>query len=136
MKKIISIFMALFTLASFSVCINAAVIPETEILPLWENTSSVTNSIGFSGTQGTVSCTVHGDAGTTVTGEVRVYRQTASGAWSFVGMDSGSSETRLLNLVVDFTAKSGAYYKSVLTATVYKNGVGEEVTRTSYKTCP
>lgn len=136
MKKIISIFMVLVTLVSFTVSINAAVIPEPEIMPLWDNITSITNSIGFSGTEGTVSCTVHGDEGTTITGEVRVYRQTASGAWSFVGMDSGSSETELLHLVVEFTAKSGAYYKSVLTTTVYKNGVGEEETSTSYKTCP
>ncbi len=86
--------------------------------------------------KGSVECDVYGDAGTTVTGEVKVYRQTASGAWSFVGMDSGSSTTRLLLLDVEFTAKSGAYYKSVLTTTVYKNGVGEEETITSYKTCP
>lgn len=136
MKKIISIFMALVTLVSFTVCINAAAIPENEIMPLWDNITSITNTIDFTGLQGVVECDVLGDAGTTITGEVKVYRQTASGAWSFVGMDTGSSTTRNLYLKVEFTAKSGAYYKSVLTTTVYKNGVGEEATRTVYKTCP
>lgn len=136
MKKIISIFMALVTLVSFALCINAAVIPENEIMPLWDNISTITNSITFTGTQGIVNGTISGDNGTTVEGKVKVYRQTASGAWSFVGMDSGSSTTFWLDLVVEFTAISGAYYKSVLTTTVYKNGVGEEETVTSYRTCP
>ena len=136
MKKIISIFMALVTLVSFTFCINAAVIPGTEITPQWENISSITNTINFNGLKGSVECDVYGDACTYVEGEVRVYRQTASGAWSFVGMDSDVSITRLLTLEVEFTAISGAYYKSVLTTTVYKGGVGEEETKTVYKTCP
>ena len=136
MKKIISIFMALVTLVSFTFCINAAVIPETEITPQWDNISSISNTINFTGLQGIVECCIYGDACTYVEGEVRVYRQTASGDWSFVGMDSDVSITRLLTLDVEFTAISGAYYKSVLTTTVYKGGVGEEETKTVYKTCP
>lgn len=136
MKKIISIFMALVTLVSFTLCINAAVIPETEITPQWDNISSISNTINFTGLQGIVECNICGDACTYVEGEVKVYRQTASGDWSFVGMDSDVSITRLLSLEVEFTAISGAYYKSVLTTTVYKGGVGEEATRTVYKTCP
>lgn len=136
MKKIISIILAAIMMASFSTAINAAVVPSDEIMPLWDNISSLRNSIVFNGTQGTVSCEVLGDAGTTVTGKVKVYRQTSSGAWSYVGAKSGSSTTRSLILSMDFTAVSGAYYKSVLTVTVTKNGVAEEASKTSYKTCP
>lgn len=136
MKKIISIVMAAVMLMCYGMTVNAATVPESEIMPLWDNITTVTNSISFSGTKGTVDCEILGDAGTTVSAQVKVYRQTASGAWSYVGGDSGSSTTRSLYLTVNFTAKSGAYYKSVLTTTVYKNGVGEDATRTSYKTCP
>lgn len=136
MKKILSIVMALVMLVSFGMTVNAVTVPESEIMPLWDNITTVSNSISFNGTKGTASCEIYGDAGTTVTAQIKVYRQTTSGAWSYVGGTSGSSETRLLNLTVNFTGKSGYYYKSVLTTTVYKDGVGEDVTRTSYKTCP
>lgn len=136
MKKIIAIILSACMLTAFSFTVNAAVVPESEIMPLWDNISALTNSIGFNGTKGTAACEIYGDAGTTVTANVKVYRQTSTGGWSLVGYDSGSSDTRSLFLEANFNAVSGTYYKSVLTATVYKNGVGETATRTSYKTCP
>ena len=136
MKKIIAIILATCMFASFGIIANAATAPESEIMPLWDNISSLINAFSFSGSMGTVDCEIYGDAGTTVTANVKVYRQTSTGAWSLVGYDSGSSDTRSLFLTAHFNAVSGTYYKSVLTATVYKNGVGETATRTSYKTCP
>ena len=136
MKKIIAIISAACMLTAFGITANAAAVPEIEIMPLWDNISSLTNSISFVGNMGTASCEIYGDAGTTVTANVKVYRQTSTGGWSLVGYDSGSSDTRSLFLSAKFTATSGTYYKSVLTATVYKDGVGETATRTSYKTCP
>lgn len=136
MKKIVSIFMVAIMLICYSTTVSAATSQTNEIMPLWDNITQVTNTISFSGSNGSVHCSVLGDAGTTVTAQVKVYRQTASGAWSYVGGDSGSSSTNSLYLTVNFTAKSGAYYKSVLTTTVNKNGVEEDASKTTYKTCP
>ena len=111
MKKILSIVMAAVMLVSFGMTVNAATVPESEIMPLWDNITTITNAISFSGTTGTVSCEILGDAGTSVTAQVKVYRQTASGAWSYVGGDSGSSTTRSLYLTVKFSAIRGSYYK-------------------------
>ena len=136
MKKSISLILTLVMFLSMGIYTNAATVPESDIMPLWDNISSLTNAFSFSGSIGTVDSEIYGDAGTTVTGNLKVYRQTSSGSWSLAGYDSGSSDTRSLVLTANFSAVSGAYYKAVLTATVYKDGVGETATRTSYKTCP
>ena len=135
MKKIFSVILAVVMLMCYGATVNAATVPENEIMPMWDNISSLANVFSFSGSYGYVDCEIYGDAGTTVKADVRVYRQTASGGWSLVGLDTGTSDTRSLFLSARFSAVSGTYYKSVLTATVYKNGVGETETVTSYKTC-
>ena len=85
MRKLIAIILATCMLVSVSFTANTADIPDTEIMPLWENISSLTNSFSFSGSMGTVDSHVYGDAGTTVTANVKVYKQTSSGGWSLVG---------------------------------------------------
>ena len=82
MKKIIAIILATCMFVSFGIIANAATAPESEIMPLWDNISSLTNAFSFSGSMGTVDCEIYGDAGTTVTANVKVYRQTSTGGWS------------------------------------------------------
>lgn len=73
---------------------NVDVIPETEIMPLWDNIPSLTNTFSFSCSTGTVVSHVYGDVGTTVTANVKVYRhQTAVGPWLV---------TILVSLIQDF----------------------------------
>ena len=136
MKKIIAIILSAVMLVSYGLSVNAAVIPETEITPMWENTSSMANSMGFNGTTGIVECEILGDAGTTVSAIVRVYRQTEVGGWTYIGGKRASSDTRSLIFSMTYGAIKGFQYKAVLEATVTKNGVDEVITKTSYKTCP
>ncbi len=135
MKKIIAIIITAVLLVSFGLSANA-VVPENEVMPLWENTSSVINAMGFNGTTGTVSCSIVGDSGTTITAIVRVYRQTEIGGWTYIGGKRASSDTRWLDFSMTYGAIEGFQYKAVLEATVTKNGVDEVITKTSYKTCP
>lgn len=137
MKKKIALIMSLLMLLTCCLPTTAIAATSDEIMPMWDNISQLRNSITFNGTSGSVVGYVYGDSGTTsIKGTLKVYKQTSSGAWSLVGYDSGTSSSVSLLLTVDFTGVSGGYYKSVLTTTVYINGVGEEATRTSYKTCP
>ena len=135
MKRIISFILSSVMLLSLVIPAGAAM-PENEIMPLWENISSIKNTISFDGTKGYVECQIVGDTGTTVVGNLRIFKQTSSGTWSLVKTDSASSATRTLTFGTDFTAVSGAYYKAVLTVHVTKNDVVETVTKTTYKTCP
>lgn len=138
MKKVLAVIVSLVMVITCCISINAAFVPfENDIMPMWENISIIKNSISFNGTSGTATGYVCGDSGTTsISGTLKVYKQTSSGAWSLVGYDSGTSTSISLLLTANFTAVSGTYYKSVLTTTVYINGVGESETSTSYKTCP
>ena len=135
MKRFLSTILAAVMLLSLYIPANAA-LPENEIMPLWENIISINNSINFDGTDGCVTCQICGDSGTTVVGNLRIFKQTSSGGWSLIKTDSASSVTRTLTFDTDFTAVSGAYYKAVLTVHVTKNDNVETVTKTSYKTCP
>ena len=135
MRKFLSTFLAVVILLSLCIPANAA-LPENEIMPLWENIRSIENALSFDGTIGYVDCEIKGDSGTTVVANVKIFKQTSSGAWSLVKIDSASSTTRTLAFGTDFTAVRGAYYKAVLTVHVTKNDAVETVTKTSYKTCP
>jgi len=135
MRKFLSTFLAVVILLSLCIPTNAA-LPENEIMPLWENIRSIENTLSFDGTKGYVECRIIADSGTTVVANVKIFKQTSSGAWSQVKIDSASSTTRTLTFGTDFTAVSGAYYKAVLTVHVTKNDNVETVTKTSYKTCP
>lgn len=135
MRKILSILLATVILLTLVIPTSAA-LPGNDIIPLWENISSIKTSISFDGTDGLVTCQISGNTGTTVVGNLRIFKQTSSGGWSLVKIDSASSVTRTLTFDTDFTAVSGAYYKAVLTVHVTKNDVVETVTKTSYKTCP
>ena len=66
-----------------------------------------------------------------------LYYKNASGNWIEIPKN-WSYDVRDDILLVDesFTGVSGREYKIVLDATVYLNGYGEPVTKTTYGTCP
>jgi len=137
MKKLLSIILAVMLIILTVVSVGAAKIPENSITPLWEKIVEISSSIGFSGSSGEATASVRGKLGTTlVAGVLTVYKQDSNGGWSSVGSNSRTSASSSLSLSVNFTGVSGGYYKSVLTTTVYVNGVGETETATTYKTCP
>ena len=135
MKKRLTALMMMFLLL---VCLGTnayAALPET-VVPLWDNIQSTTHFISFNGDVGSSTAIVYGKSGTTnVTGTLNVYEQTTSG-WKLVGRDYGSVTTRELGLYVEFEAKPGAYYQSVLNFSVTINGVVETETLYEFATCP
>lgn len=133
MKKILSFVIAGILILSCCIGIQAA-LPET-VEPLWDNISSMKNTITFEGTEGTARGTLRGEAGTTeMTGSLKVYKETDRG-WVFVASDSDSVTGDVMTLSVDFTGVSGGYYKSVFSVTVTRNGVEETETKTEYAYC-
>lgn len=137
MKKIISVLISVFMLLGIAFYAEAAVIPEDTVMPLWDNIFNMSNEIVFNGITGKATAGVTGKSGTTlISGVLTVYKQDSNGGWSSVNSNSRSSASNSLSLSVNFTGVKGGYYKSVLTTTVYVNGVGETETATTYKTCP
>lgn len=114
-KSIIAIVLCTICLFSFSTAVFAA---ENEgIMPCYENISSATLQIGYSGSVGTVTATATRQTGTThMAGIVNVYHWENNG-WVFV--DSFSKESTRNSLVIseDFTAKKGHQYKAVFSIT-------------------
>lgn len=135
MRKILSMLLATVILLTLVIPTSAA-LPGNEIVPLWDNIKTISNTISFNSTEGQVSCEIKGDLGTTVVANVKIFKQLSSGSWSLVEHNSASSKTNILFFATNFTAVSGAYYKAVLTVHVTKNDVVETVTKTTYKTCP
>ncbi|MBO5273163.1 MAG: hypothetical protein J6I45_00955 [Clostridia bacterium] len=71
-----------------------------------------------------------------ITATVDLYYKNFWGSW--VEVDMGweyDVDSDTLSIDEDFTGVSGREYKAVLTATVYLDGVGEEVTKTSTADC-
>ena len=104
--------------------------------PMWVNILSMSSQIVFDGTDGEAFASVKGKSGTTaISGTLTVYRQSGSN-WVYVDSVSGTSSTLKLDIHLDFTGISGAYYKAVFEVVVTRNGIDEPETKTSYETCP
>ena len=104
----------------------------------WENILSVNGLITFDKTAGNYSAIVSGASGVTkITATATLYYKNSSGDWvkTSTKWTHNVDGSRLL-IEEDFTGVSGREYKVELEATVYKNGYGEKVTKTSTKTCP
>lgn len=134
MKKLLSILIAGVIL--FGCCTGICAAMPDEIMPLWDNISDMQNAIYFTSTDGTAKATVRGISGTTsISATLTVYKQTSSGGWEYVDSDSDTVSGKYLSLTVDFTGETGAYYKSVFSVSVTRNGTTEPETKTAYKTC-
>ncbi len=134
MKKVFSIFITGVIL--FICCIGISAAMPDEVVPLWDNISSMTNNIVFDSTDGTAKATVRGISGTTsISATLTVYKQTSSGKWVYVDSDSDTKSGRYLSLTVEFEGESGANYKAVFDVSVNYNGTVETETKTAYKVC-
>ena len=139
MKRIVVLLLTtivLFSSVGFSAF--AAEIPETIVQPRWINTGTINYIFEFEDTKiGYAEISVTGQPGVNkIEGDVQIYRQDGSD-WTWVAGDTKTITTgRTLLMSVEHTGISGKYYKAVFTMTVYKDGVGEEIVRTCYDTCP
>lgn len=96
----------------------------------WVNTDSVKADLSFDGSKGFCGAMVIGKSGTTrVTGTVVLARKNANGTYTTVKTWSGLEAigSRLLFDKIHYVSP-GYTYRLTITATVYRNGIGEKVT--------
>ena len=125
--------MGVMLLTSIVLPINAA----SESL-LWDNIIFVTGGISFNGNNGTYSACIEGQSDVNrITATATLYYKNSSGKWIEIPMNwSYDVSDSTLTIGESFTGVSGREYKVELNATVYMNGYGESVSKTSTKTCP
>lgn len=138
MKRIAVLLLAIALLTScLGMTAFAAVPADTVIQPRWDNTMSINYVFEFEDTKICYAeIAVTGYMGVNkIVGDVQIYRQDGS-SWTWVAGDTQTDYDNSLAMSVQHTGTSGKYYKAVFTMTVYKDGVGEEIVRTCYDTCP
>jgi hypothetical protein len=138
MKKV-SLLLVSTILMMFGLGVSsyAATSINATVEPRWSNTGSIDYYLDFDDSEiGYAELLVTGNVGVDqIVGEIEVYRQIGS-TWLHVSGDTKTVNTRSLAMSVYVPGISGENYKTVFTATVYKNGIPEVITRTSYTTCP
>lgn len=104
----------------------------------WTNVRSIDGKISFNKTNGNYTMTVLGDSGVNkITATATLYYKNSSGKWIVVPKNwTYSVDADKLIIDEDFTGVSGREYKIELSGTVYKDGYGEAISKTSTKTCP
>lgn len=136
-KKLCSLLLAVLSLCLlFSIPSYAALPDDNVVVPQWDNIYSVSSDLGF----GTTTASSYGvvtkkTASDFMEGTVTVYIN-VGGDWFVVSSAYNSTTGMTLVVNTEFTAVPGKEYKAVFNATVYKNGVGESVSKTVYRTCP
>jgi len=100
-----------------------------EIMPLWENVSSISLDLSYrNGNIGGVA-TIRGAAGTTsINATLTLERRTIFGTWTTVDTWTGSSNDTRLTVSGTAPGSRGVTYRLTVTATVVRNGVSETVT--------
>ncbi len=128
-KKFLTIICAVCLLFIHSIPVLAAI--KNSVIPMWDNVRRIVCDVSFSGTSGTVECTVTGMSGTTsISGTATLYEgDTEIDSWNVTG-------TRSAFLAETFTGKSGKTYRLELEIDVTRNGVVEPISVDDTATCP
>ena len=137
MKRKIAFLLAVI-MAMTMLCMSVNAAQPVEYGLQWDNIFMVRGGVlSFNGTSGNYSVSIIGNVGVErITATVDLYYKNFWGSW--VEVDMGweyDVDSDTLSIDEDFTGVSGREYKAVLTATVYLDGVGEEVTKTSTADC-
>ena len=132
--KMMATLMALMTLLTCVAMPIQAATAEPDVMPLWENTSSMTLTLGFPD-YGYAEATITGKSGVTqIIVDIYVYRQSGS-SWIYVN-ESHTTINRIAGgASCQCVAYSGTYYRADYTFTVTRNGIDEIINKTQYGTC-
>lgn len=108
------------------------------IVPMWDNTNTFVAYLTFSGTTGDITSTIVGKSGVSnITAEVLLYYKNASGSWVKDSREWDYDVDQMyLTITESFTGVPGREYKIEINATLTKNGVEEDVSKTATGTCP
>ena len=136
-KRIALLLIGCLFISCFFVPITAAS-TETYGVYRWTNVKHVSGMITFSGTSGNYYMEIAGASGVNmITATATLYYKNSSGNWVEIPKDwTYSVNDDELIIYENFTGVSGREYKVELEATVYKDGYGEPVSKTTTKTCP
>ena len=135
-KSIILLLVGCIILSCVYIPISAAT-PIDAGMCRWINTSSVTGRMTFNGTSGNYSMVIEGINGVTqITATARLYYKHTNGNWIEIPKSwSYSVSENYLAIDEDFTGIIGREYKVELSATVYKDGTGESISKTTTGIC-
>lgn len=129
-KGLRTVLCMVFAVWLMGIQVTAAIVEP--IVPYWENVSTASCSISFSGTSGTVSCTVYGKSGTTrIEGSLVLYEDGVEiDEWPI------STTSTRVSILDSFTGESGCTYTLELDVDVTRNGTVERVQKDVSKECP
>ena len=137
MKMRFKLFATMVAVVTLLMCmampIQAAVV-EPDVTPLWNNTATLTLTLGFPD-YGYAEATIVGKSGVTkIVADVYVYRQSGS-SWIYVDEEHLTVNDMFAVISCQFTAINGVYYRADYTFTVTKGSVNEVINKTQYRTC-
>ncbi len=136
MKKIAVLLLSAILLASF-LGVHSFAATDSLIQPRWTNTAAIDYGLVFEDSgYGSAEIAVTGKFGVNkIECSATIYRQSGSD-WIYVTSGADVMYDQVFELSVPVDGILGEYYKAEFTINVYKNGVCETITRTSYATCP
>lgn len=135
-RKVALLLLGCIILSCFCVPVSAS----TEIdygVYRWNNIAFVSTGLTFNGRSANYSAIITGaDEVNNITASAVLYFKNSDGDWVEIPMD-WTYEVTDSELVIseDFRGVIGREYKVELSATVYMNGYGESISKTSTKVC-
>ena len=137
-KKLMSVLFAVFIILTSSMVAYAAPnAAETriDIQPFWQNTNDVTICLSITDGKAVLSTSLSGYSGVNkITAVAVLERLNSNGTYTEIERwDNLSSDNRYLDWTATRYVSKGYTYCFTFTATVYKNGVGETVSRSISK---
>lgn len=134
-KKIIVLLLAVIMLFSCTVNIFAALAPNNEIMPLWDNIASVSINLIINGNQGLAAISARKSPNADlIEGTLYVYAW-EDNDWQYVDSVYGSKSVGTLGLAIEFIGETGVEYKAVFIVTAHDGEYAETDTFEDYETC-
>lgn len=108
------------------------------LTPMWDNTNTFTAYLVFSGTTGNITSTIMGKSGVSnITAEVKLYYKNSYGSWIKDSREWNYDVDQMyLTIRESFSGVPGREYKIEINATLTKNGVEEDISKTATAICP
>lgn len=108
------------------------------VVPMWDNANTFVAYLTFSGTTGDIVSTIMGKTGVSnITAEVKLYYKNSSGSWVKDSREWNYDVDQMyLAITESFTGVPGREYKIEINATLTKNGVEEDISKSATGTCP
>ncbi len=137
MKKIVKTALVLVSVLMLGIItIQAAIVPDEMVQPMWDNIIIVESSLVFDGTVGCAyGCAGRQSDTDSIEGIMTVYK-IVDGRWIYVASDEqNTSENYTIGFEFYFTGEVGYEYVLVFEVYAYSPAGGEDHTKYCYETC-